>query len=164
MGWSIQKLKGEVIDKIVRIVFIGTLFSFIGCATMKQSILTGVATGAATGMLVGPAVNRSAPDAKVGGALVGAAVGGIAAYLIHNGIENRDAEVRKETLFNLDKFNVTRPSSGEYEYGIASPQVETECFETEVRGNKLVQAHCESRITGTPEWVKNSNRKKELKQ
>lgn len=132
-----------------------------GCATMKQSLITGVATGAVTGLVLGPVVDRSGSDARLGGAFIGAAVGGIAAYFIHDGIEARDARIRKETLFNLDKFNVSRPSGSgmESEYGIAAPNIETECFDTEVKGNKLIQAHCESRIIGSPEWVRGRKKK-----
>lgn len=128
---------------------------------MKESIIAGVATGAVTGLVLGPVVDRGSPDAKVGGALIGAAVGGIAGYFLHKGLDDRDAKTRKETLFNLDKFNVSRPNTNvDYDYGIAAPSVETECFDTEVKGDKLVQAHCESRILGSPEWVKNQGRKK----
>ena len=128
---------------------------------MKGTIITGVATGAVTGLVLGPAIDRRSPDAMVGGALIGAAVGGIAGYFLHKGLDDRDAAIRKETLFNLDKYNVSRPSgSNDYEYGIAAPGVDTECFETQVKGDKLVQAHCESRIIGTPEWVKTQGRKK----
>ncbi len=128
---------------------------------MKQSLVTGMGAGAVTGLVLGPVVDRSGSDAKLGGALIGAAVGGITAYFIHSGMEDRDARIRKETLFNLDKFNVSHPSSGmESEYGIANPNVETDCFDTEIKGNKLVQAHCESRIIGAPEWVKTQGRKK----
>lgn len=128
---------------------------------MKQSLVTGMATGVVTGLVLGPVVDPSGSDAKLGGALIGAAVGGIAAYFIHDGIEARDARIRKETLFNLDKFNVSRPSNSgmESEYGIMAPNIETECFDTEVRGNKLIQAHCESRIIGSPEWVKGRKKK-----
>ena len=146
---------------MIRIVFVCVLGGATGCATMKQSLITGAATGAVTGLVLGPVVDRSGSDAKLGGALIGAAVGGIAAYFIHDGMENRDARIRKETLFNLDKFNVSRPSSSgmESEYGIAAPNIETECFDTEIKGNKLVQAHCESRIIGSPEWVKGRKKK-----
>ncbi|MGE3263360.1 MAG: hypothetical protein AB7K68_16385 [Bacteriovoracia bacterium] len=128
---------------------------------MKQSLVTGIGAGAVTGLVLGPAVNHSGSNARLGGALIGAAFGGLAAYFIHDGIEARDARIRKETLFNLDKFNVSRPSSGgmESEYGLATPNIETQCFDTEVRGNRLVQAHCESRIIGSPEWVKGRKKK-----
>ena len=128
---------------------------------MKESIITGAATGAVTGLVLGPAIDRGAPDARVGGALIGAAVGGIVGYFVHKGLDERDARVRKETLFNLDSFNVSRPNTNvDYDYGVAAPSVETECFDTQVKGDKLVQAHCESRVLGAPEWVKTSDRKK----
>lgn len=135
-----------------------------GCASVKESILTGVGAGAVTGFVLGPAVERNASDARLGGALIGAAVGGIAAYFVHKGLDDRDSRVRKETLFNLDKYNVSQPSGSgsgmDYEYGIAPAGVTTDCFPTEIRGDKLVQAHCESKITGTPEWVKTNGKKK----
>jgi hypothetical protein len=139
-------------------------WGFSGCASTRDSILTGVGAGAVTGFVLGPVVDHGSHEARLGGALIGAAVGGIAGYFIHKGLDDRDAAVRKETLFNLDKYNVSRPSGGsgggDGEYGIAAPGVDTECFETEVKGDKLVQAHCESRIIGTPEWVKKSERKR----
>jgi len=128
---------------------------------MKGSIVLGIASGAATGFVLGPVLDRGASGAKLGGSLIGAAVGGVAGYLIHKSLDERDSGVRKETLFNLDKYNVSHPGGAkDYDYGIAAPSVETECFDTEIKGDKLVQAHCESRITGTPEWVKNTARKK----
>ena len=153
--------EGENIGKIIRIVLIGLVLGAFGCATMKETIITGVAAGAVTGLMLGPAIDRKSPDANIGGALIGAAVGGIAGYFVHKDLENRDAEVRKETLFNLDKYNVSRPNADtDLEYGLAAPSVETQCYDTEVKGDKLVQAHCESKIIGAPEWVKHQERKK----
>lgn len=132
-----------------------------GCASMKGTIFAGTTTGAATGFLVGPTFNRESRDARLTGALIGAVVGGVSGYFLHKTLEDRDSKIRKETLFNLDKYNVLRPNSDlDYDYGIAAPGVETECFDTEIKGDKLVQAHCESRIIGTPEWVKQSGSKR----
>ncbi len=141
-------------------MIIGLVFGFSGCATMKESIGLGIVTGAATGLVLGHTIDRGSSSAKLGGALIGAVVGGVASYFIHQGLEDRDARVRKETLFNLDKFNVSRPSENtDAGYGVATPSVETQCYDTEVRGDKLVQAHCESNIVGSPEWVKSSGKK-----
>jgi len=134
-----------------------------GCASMKESIFTGIGAGAVTGLVLGPVIDRHGSEAKLGGALIGAAVGGIAAYFVHQGLDDRDAKVRKETLFNLDRYNVSQPNGGGEmgdEYGIAPASANTDCFPTEIKGDKLIQAHCESKITGTPEWVKTGGRKK----
>ena len=73
---------------------------------MKQSLLLGVATGAATGAIINHSIDRDNSSAATNGALAGAVVGLAASYFIHDGLENRDSRVRRETLLNLDKFNV----------------------------------------------------------
>jgi hypothetical protein len=60
---------------------------------------------------------RSSPTRVKGdqgtSAAIGAVVGGLSAYLIHKGVEKREEKVRRETLLNLDKFDVsTPPKSG----------------------------------------------------
>jgi hypothetical protein len=141
------------------------VLTLTNCATMRDSLLIGMGVGAAGGAGIGNAIGGNDPSGLWKGAVVGTVVGGIAAYLIHNGIEKRDADTRRETLFNLEKYDVTRPMGGGASSApnitIAPPNVETECYETQVRGNKLIQSHCESSIVGTPEWVlPKSERKK----
>jgi hypothetical protein len=134
------------------------------CATMRDSILTGMGVGALGGAGVGNSIGGSDPSGLWKGAVIGTVVGGLTGYLIHNGLEKRDADTRRETLFNLEKYDVTRPigggSSGAPNITIAPPNVETECYETQVKGNKLIQSHCESSIVGTPEWVLPKNERK----
>ena len=81
--------------------------SVCACSTMNQSLLTGTVTGAAIGAASGSGFsteNRSEAAGK--GALIGAAVGLISSYFVHNGLEKRDADTRRETLLNLEKFGV----------------------------------------------------------
>ena len=138
--------------------------SLMGCATMKQSLLLGVATGATTGALINHSVDRDNPSAATNGAIGGAVVGLAASYFIHDGLESRDAKVRRETLLNLDKFNVSHPpvdsGASDDDYYVTSPKVETQCFDSDVRGNKLIEAHCESVIVDRPEWAKRMKKAK----
>jgi hypothetical protein len=128
------------------------------CATMKESVLTGVGTGAVAGALVGVAIDKENSNGLWTGAAIGGVVGALTGYMIHSGLDDRDAKVRRDTLFNLEKYNVSHPSGSSptgvnLNYTISAPNVETECFETQVRNGKLVQSHCESQIVGTPEWI-----------
>ncbi len=102
----------------------GLVLSLCGCATTSKSLLMGVGTGAAVGTAAG--VGFSSHDRGGGawkGALIGAGVGLVSSYFIHNGMEKRDADVRRETLLNLERFGVEGiPSSSQmypefYEFG-----------------------------------------------
>jgi hypothetical protein len=128
----------------------------MGCTTMKESLLLGGVTGAATGAAINNSIDRGNPIAATNGALAGVVVGLAASYFIHDGLEKRDSRVRRETLLNLDKFNVSHPAVPETEgdFYVTDPKVETQCFDSDVRGNKLIEAHCESVIVDRPEWVK----------
>lgn len=126
-----------------------------GCASMKESIITGVSTGAATGAIAGSISNkRDKGKGAVTGALIGAAIGGISSYIIHGSLEKRDATTRKQTLLNLDKFSVSTPnrSSGVNDFRLSAPDVDKECFDWEVKGGKLVQQHCVWTIKGNSYW------------
>lgn len=78
-----------------------------GCSTMSKSLLVGAGSGAALGTAAG--VGFSSHDRGGGawkGALIGAGVGLVSSYFIHNGLEERDATTRRETLLNLERFGV----------------------------------------------------------
>jgi hypothetical protein len=124
---------------------------------MKESLITGVTSGAATGAIAGSMSNRNDQGKGAAtGALIGAAVGGLASYIIHGSLEKRDTKIRKKTLLNLDKFSVSRPSSksngGVQDFKISAPDVDKDCFEWEVKGDKLVQQHCVWTIKGNSFW------------
>ena len=78
-----------------------------GCATPMRSTFVGISTGAAVGAAGGAILGHEKGEAAWQSALVMGAIGGIAGYFTHKGLEDRDAEVRKETLFNLEKFGVS---------------------------------------------------------
>ncbi len=149
-------------NKYLRKMLVLFFVPLIGCTTMRESVLLGVGSGAAAGAGISSAIEKGDSQAALTGAAIGAVVGGIASYFVHNGLENRDSKVRRETLFNLDKFSVSRPQGSEGpDYMVTEPTVETQCFDSEVRGDKLIQAHCESVIVNRPEWFKRKKKNNE---
>lgn len=133
--------------------------TLVGCTTMRESIIMGVASGAVMGAAIGSSAESRDSQSTQNGAAIGALVGGIASYFIHEGLEERDSKVRRETLFNLDKFNVSGGQRNENpDYMVSPPAVETQCFDSEIRGDKLIQAHCESTIVNRPEWFKSKSK------
>lgn len=83
------------------------MISFVSCSTMKDSVSLGMATGAATGLGAGAIASKNKKTkGMLIGAGVGAAVGGLSSYIIHKLLGKRDNKVRKDTLFNLEKYNV----------------------------------------------------------
>jgi uncharacterized protein YcfJ len=83
-------------------LFIILTITLTGCSSVRKSISFGAVTGAISGMVL---ANGNAQKVQTGLA-IGALVGGITSYFIHEGLEKRDASTRKETLFNLDRFGV----------------------------------------------------------
>ena len=140
---------------MVMCLLLGSVFAS-SCATMHKSLLTGVGVGIATGAATSSAINRG--KGALTGALVGAAIGAASSYLIHSALAKRDAETRKKTLLNLDKFSVSKPSGGRgvQDFRLSAPDVDKECFDWEVRGNRLVQQHCVWTIRGNSSWLPSS--------
>ncbi len=141
---------------ISRIFLLITSAAMFGCASMKESLVTGVGVGAGTGAIVGSQSNKA--DRGKGaatGALIGALVGGVSSYIIHGSLQKRDAKTRKNTLLNLDKYSVSSPTTkgGVNDFKLSAPDVDKECFDWEVKNNELVQQHCVWTIRGNSYWI-----------
>lgn len=147
--------------KIKKIWFFTVFLSSVSlilcsCATMSDSLILGVGSGAAAGSAI---ANQNNGD-KGTGAAVGAVIGGLSAYLIHKGIEKREEKIRRDTLLNLEKFDVsTPPKSGTVSiptgggHFLTKPVVDMEWVETQVQGDKLVEGHRVWRIIEKPKWI-----------
>ncbi len=140
-------------------VFISILFStslLVSCASTKKSIWSGIGIGAVSGGAICSGVShKNRQKGAIVGALSGALIGGIASYYIDQGLSSRDEEVRRKTLFNLDKFNVSAPMNGidgNY-HGLTMPAVESEWVPTKVEGKKLVEGHKIWIITEDAQWI-----------
>lgn len=78
-----------------------------GCSSITKSTLVGIGTGLAVGSASGALIGKqNRGQAALTSAFIMGVIGGFAGYFGHQELENRDAEVRKETLFNLEKFGV----------------------------------------------------------
>ena len=156
--------KEAVITKKILMSLMLLSFIFTGCSTMKNSIVTGLSAGAITGGTTGVIAGKKKKDALTG-MLIGGLVGGVASYFIHNGLEKRDKIVRKDTLLNLEKFDIQAPYSfnGETEHGLSMPTVDSQWIETQVKGKKLIEGHRMWIISEDPKWIPNVKRDKNKK-
>ena len=97
----------------LKLIMIVTAFNLsCGCSTITKSTTLGFGTGAAIGAATGALLDKeNSSQSALNTALIFGVIGGIAGYLTHEGLETRDADVRKETLFNLEKYGVSGVSS-----------------------------------------------------
>jgi hypothetical protein len=143
------------------------MVSLVGCSTMKESLVLGIGSGAATGAITGSViVDKNRGQAALQGALLGGVIGGIASYFIHGTVQKRDDLIRRETLFNLEKFNVSTPSpsSSMPSQGsgpaITSPKVEMQWIDTQVQGKKLIEGHRVWIMTEDAQWIPSTGKSK----
>lgn len=110
-----------------------------GCSTLKDSLILGAGTGVAIGAAAGNQIEGDRSENTIKGAVIGGVVFGLASYLIHGSLEKRDANVRRETLMNLEHYevlgfeglnqNMSEPASGK-------------CFTTKEVDGRIVSIPC----------------------
>jgi len=111
-----------------------------GCASLRDSLTLGAGSGAIIGGVIGNQSSSDRSEGTIKGAVVGGVVMGLASYLIHNSLEKRDANVRRETLMNLEHYEVlgvdglNAPNSGDFRSG--------KCFTTREVDGRLVSIPC----------------------
>ena len=89
-------------------MFLLVAFLISGCATTTKSTLLGFGVGASLGAANGALVGKhNSEQAILTSAIFIGVVGGLVGYFGHEVLEERDADVRKETLFNLEKYGVS---------------------------------------------------------
>jgi hypothetical protein len=99
-------------------------------------LILGAGTGAAIGGAAGSQLHGDSGENALKGAVIGAVVGGLASYIIHGSLESRDARVRKDTLLNLEKFDVLGRDTG------AGSVKGDKCYTTRDVDGRLVTIPC----------------------
>ena len=111
------------------------------CATLRDSLILGAGTGAVLGGVAGSQLRGDRSENAITGAIIGGVVGGVASYFIHGSLESRDAKVRKDTLLNLEKYdvmgreNLTGANASENQKG-------DKCYTTREVDGRLVSIPC----------------------
>lgn len=110
-----------------------------GCSTLRDSLILGAGTGVVVGAVAGNQIEGDKSENAIKGAVIGGVVFGLASYLIHGSLEKRDANVRRETLMNLEHYevlgfeglnsNMSEPNSGK-------------CFTTKEVDGRVVSIPC----------------------
>lgn len=104
-------------------------------------MILGAGSGAAVGAIAGNQVDGDRGENAIKGAVIGGVVGGLASYLIHGSLEKRDANVRRETLMNLEHYEVL----GVEGYGRGGSQAQDQsgkCFRTSEVDGRAVSIPC----------------------
>lgn len=83
-----------------------TTLLITSCSTINRSLSLGTASGVAIGLSLAPLKQPHNSKNAVKFGVIGALIGGVSSYFIHKSLIKRDENVRKETLFNLEKFGV----------------------------------------------------------
>ncbi len=130
--------------------------ALVGCSTMEKSVALGVFSGLATGAGVGLAAHARTRGTLIT-AGVGAAVGGLASYLIHGEMEKRDDRTRRDTLFNLENHGIRNSSGSKANLSdvgnlLTSPEVEEDWVDTHTDGKRLIEGHRVWSITDQSRW------------
>ena len=73
---------------------------------MRDSLILGAGTGAVVGGIAGNQMSGDRSENAIKGAVIGGVAAGLASYVIHGALEKRDASVRRETLMNLEHYDV----------------------------------------------------------
>lgn len=112
-----------------------------GCASLRDSLVTGAGTGVAAGAIAGSQIGKDSTENAIKGAVIGGLVGGVASYLIHGSLESRDASVRKETLMNLEHYEVMGIDKP-YSSKVQGTKRSGKCYQTREVDGRTVSVPC----------------------
>ena len=113
-----------------------------GCASLRDSLILGAGSGAVVGGVAGGQIHHGdRRENAIKGVVLGGIVGGLASYLIHGGLESRDEAVRRDTLLNLEKYDVL--GRGDIGNSTRSSSKGDKCYTTREVDGQLVSIPCQ---------------------
>jgi len=127
------------------------VFVLSGCASLRDSLVIGAGTGIAAGAIAGSQIGKDSTENAIKGAVIGGLVGGVASYLIHGSLERRDADVRKDTLMNLEQYEVMGVEKA-YSPKFQSRKRSGKCYQTREVDGRTVSVPCD--LAGDMEGTK----------
>jgi len=112
---------------------------------MTKSLAVGSISGAGSGLALGTVLakdkSKRSKKQKLG-AIVGAGVGAIGSYFLHKKMLSKEEKIRRNTLFNLEKFGVESiPKLRGMPKSITKPIIKEKWIDTKVQGEKLIEGH-----------------------
>lgn len=120
------------------------LTSFVtGCASMKESLITGVSIGAVGGAALGNSqgTGRDREKSTRNGAMIGALLGAGISYLAH--------QDKKEKLQKIQQSNLDNKNDIPF---LTQPKVKRIWVEDKVNGKRYVKGHWEYVIEEQSSW------------
>lgn len=111
-----------------------------GCSTLRDSLILGAGTGVVVGGIAGGQMSGDRGENAIKGAVIGGVAAGLASYVIHEALEKRDASVRRETLMNLEHYDVLG-----FDGLNASPDRDRsgKCFTTQEVDGRIMSIPCD---------------------
>ena len=95
-------------NKLLCILSLTTMLS--SCSTTSRTTWLSAGIGSLTGATAGYFLaDKERGKKTMQSAAISAVIGATIGYFTHKGLQERDEKIRKETLFNLDKYNVYNP-------------------------------------------------------
>lgn len=122
------------------IVGLVSLLLLNSCATLKGSLILGAGSGALIGAGAGLALPGDQTENALAGAVIGGVVGGFTSYLIHGSLQARDESVRRDTLMNLEHYEVLGVREMKERSSLGSNR---KCLTTHVVDGRLVSIPCD---------------------
>ena len=93
---------------IKKTILILGLISISSCSTLNKSVLLGASTGVLGGAYIGELHSKEYKNSTEIGILTGLLFGATGGCFLYKESERRNGKIRRETLFNLDKYGITQ--------------------------------------------------------